>query len=312
MKRLKPLYAILCLLLFLPLLSQAQKTKARPTKAVIAAKNKTLAKSMLWEISGNGLKQPSYLYGTYHLLSDSYLNSVPVVKERFQQSNGVVVEVEIDSAAMKQMSTKVLMTDNKISTLLSPEDFSLVGKEVKQTIGYELTMLDQMKPISLFLMLSMTEYQKLDVVKQYAGKPLDSYFAAQGKKDGKKVTSLETIEHQLDLLYDHHPVAIQANQLVNYVKQKEEVLKIQNQLTDLYFTKDLNGMWNAYVAYSKLTGDEDMAYMVDDRNKNWIMKLPAIMQERSTFVAVGALHLPGENGLIQLLQKAGYKVKPLQ
>lgn len=306
------LYLLLFALLLHPAIGEAQKVKARPAKATNTAEKTPLAKSLLWEVSGKDLKQPSYLYGTYHLLNDSYLNTVPEVKERFQQSKGVVVETEIDSAAMMQMGAKMVMLDNKLSAMLSTEEFALVGKEVKQTMGYDLTMLDQMKPMTLLLMLTMTEYQKMDVLKQYSGKPLDVYFAQQGLKDGKKISTLETMEQQFDLLYSHHPVEKQARQLVEYVKKKEAALQVSAKLTEQYFDRDLAGMWAASEEYNKLTGEEDMAYMVDDRNKDWMTKLPGIMKERSTFVAVGAMHLPGENGLIQLLQKAGYTVKPLQ
>jgi uncharacterized protein YbaP (TraB family) len=294
-----------------PAIGQAQKTKKRPAETA-AAQAKPLAKSLLWEVTGNGLKQPSYLYGTYHLLNDSYLNSEPAVKQSFQQSKGVVIETEIDSSAMMQMASKMIMTDNKISALLPPEEYTLVGKEVKRALGYDMALLDQMKPMTLLLMLSVLEYQKMEVLKQYQGKPLDIYFAQQGRTDGKKITSLETMEQQLDLLYNHYPVEKQAKQLVEYVKQKDTALQLQDHLTKLYFEEDLAGMWAASEAYNKLMGEEDMAYMVDDRNKNWMMQLPEIMKQQSTFIAVGAMHLPGENGLIQLLQKAGYEVKPLQ
>lgn len=303
------LYLLILAFVFSPAITEAQKVKNRPAKT---AAQKTEAKSLLWEISGNGLKESSYLYGTFHLLKDSYLNSVPEVKDRFQKSKGVVIEVEIDSAAMMQMGSKMVMPDNKLSALLSTENYTLVGQEIKQTIGYDLKMLDQMKPMTLLLMLSMVEYQKQEVLQQYSGTALDAYFAQQGRKDGKKIMTLETLEQQFNLLYSHHPIEKQATQLVEYVKNKEEAVKIAGQLTDLYFKKDLTGMWAASESYNKLTGEDDISYMVDDRNKNWMTQLPAIMKAQPTFVAVGAMHLPGENGLIKLLQRAGYTVKPLQ
>lgn len=309
--RITYLLLLVVALFFHPGISQAQKTKSKPAKAA-STQNQASAKSLLWEISGNGLKEPSYLYGTYHLLNDSYLNTVPEVKARFERSKGVVVEVEIDSAQMMQLAPKMVMPDNKISALLSTDDYALVGQEVKQTLGYDLKMLDQMKPMTLLLMMSMMEYQKQDVLKQYQGTALDAYFAEQGRSTGKKISTLETLEQQFNLLYNHYPVEKQATHLVEYVKNKEEALKAAVLLTDLYFKKDLKGMWEASEAYNKLTGEEDMAYMTDDRNINWMTKLPAIMKEQSTFVAVGALHLPGQNGLIALLQRAGYTVKPLQ
>lgn len=307
------LYLSLFTLLLHSTVSEAQKVKSKPAKTAAAKAQPTAsAKSLLWEISGNGLKQPSYLYGTYHLLNDSYLNTVPDVKERFNKSKAVVIETEIDSAKMMQLGAKMIMPDNKLSALLSPEDFALVGQELKKSFGFDLAMVEQMKPMTLLLMLSLTEYQKMEVLKQYKGQPLDGYFADQGRKDGKRIHTLETMEQQFDLLYSHHPLDKQAEQLVAYVKHKEKALEISDRLVDLYFTKDLPAMWAISEEYNELTGGGDMSYMVDDRNKDWMTKLPAIMKEQPTFIAVGALHLPGENGLIQLLQRAGYTVKPLQ
>lgn len=311
MRQLKFIFLALCLLTLQTGFSQVHKIKKAPIKTA-PQKSKPLPKSLLWEVTGNGLKEPSYLYGTYHLLNSSYLNLEPVVKETFQKSKGVVVETEMDSLAMMKLGGKMIMADNKISKLLNPEDYTLVAKEVKQALGYDLAMLDQMKPMTLMLMLSLSEYQKMEVLKQYKGKPLDAYFAEQGKATGKKITPLETLAQQFDLLYNHFTVEKQAQQLVEFVKQKEPMFQLQEKMTTLYFNKDLSGIWKSYEDYNNLMGEADMAYMVDDRNQNWMKQLPEIMKQQSTFIAVGAMHLPGDNGLIALLRQAGYTLKPLQ
>lgn len=304
---------LLVVLLLSPTLSEAQKVKSKPAKATTAqAQPVTSAKSLLWEISGNGLKQPSYLYGTYHLLNSSFLNTVPEVMERFMESRGVVVETEVDSAKMMQLGAKMVMPDNKLSNLLSKEDYALVDEEIKTQFGFELSMADQMKPMTLLLMLSLKDYQRMEVLKEYTGQPLDMYFASYNRRSKKKVSTLETMEQQFDILYNHHPLDKQAEQLVSYVKNKETAMQMSDKLMQLYFDKDLAGMWALSHEYNELTGGGDMTYIADDRNKDWMTKLPAIMKEQSTFIAVGAMHLPGENGLLQLLQRAGYTVKPLQ
>lgn len=305
---------LLVALLLSPTLSQAQKVKSKPAKAKATAQAPSTAttKSLLWEISGNGLKQPSYLYGTYHLLNSSYLNTASEVMERFMESRGLVVETEIDSAKMMQLGAKMVMPDNKLSNLLNKEDYALVNQEMKEKFGFELSMADQMKPMTLMLMLSMKDYQDMEVLKNYTGQPLDMYFASYNKKSNKKVTTLETMEQQFDLLYNHYPLDKQAEQLVAYIKNKEAAMQLSNKLVQLYLDKDVEGIWALSQEYNEVTGGGDLAYMTDDRNKDWMTKLPAIMKEQSTFIAVGAAHLPGENGLLQLLQRAGYTVKPLQ
>lgn len=309
-RKLTLFYLIWFVFLLIPTAGEAQKVKTRPAQAKTQAAE--WRNSLLWEISGNGLKEPSYLYGTFHLLNHSYLNTVPEVMEHFNTARSVVVETEIDSSKMLQLSTKMVMPDNKLSALLSKEDYDLVHEEVSKSFGFDLRMADQMKPMTVMLMLSMAEYQKAEVLQQYKGEPLDAYFARYGRQQGKKLITLETMERQFDLLYNHYSVAEQAGQLVQFIKQKDKAQEMSNRLTQLYFEKDLTGMWALTEEYNKLTGGGDLAYMTDDRNIDWMTKLPAIMKEQSTFIAVGAAHLPGQNGLLQLLQRAGYTVKPLQ
>ncbi|TXK37410.1 TraB/GumN family protein [Pontibacter qinzhouensis] len=308
---------LLCLflltsLLWQPTFAQARKAKERQASKTAPATT-AVANSLLWEISGNGLKQPSYLYGTFHLLNDSYLSTTPEVKQHFEQSKAVVIEADIDSSKVMQLAGYMVMPENKLSELLSAEEYQLVATETKNVLGYDLAMLDHMKPVSLMLLLSVTEYKDLEAVKKFEdGQALDMYFASQGRSNNKKMFYLETLEQQMQLLYDHHSLDQQAQQLIAFVKSKDYVLNSQEELTNLYFNKDLQAMVAASEAYSKKMGEEDMAYMLDDRNKNWMTQLPQILKAQQTFIAVGAMHLPGNNGLIKLLQNAGYTVKPLQ
>ncbi len=306
--------ASLCILVFTlllhPTFSEAQKVKSKPAPA--KAQQSALPKSLLWEISGNGLKEPSYLYGTHHLINSSYLNTVPEVMESLNKSKAVVIETEIDSSKMMQLGALMVMPNNKLSNLLSKEDYALVNKEIKEQFGFELGMAEQMKPMTLMLMLSLKEYQRVEALQAYTGQPIDGFFAEHGRKNGMKIHTLETMEHQFSLLYNHFPVEKQAEQLVAYVKNKDITMPLSDKLVQLYLAKDLAGIWTLSHEYNELTGGGDMAYLTDDRNKAWMTKLPTVLRERSTFVAVGALHLPGQNGLLELLQRAGYTVKPLQ
>jgi uncharacterized protein YbaP (TraB family) len=77
----------------------------------------------------------------------------------------------------------------------------------------------------------------------------------------------------------------------------------------LYFAQDLEGLWVLSNNNKEYVGD--MKRLLDDRNNNWMKKLPALMKDKSQFIAVGALHLAGPVGLVYQLRKAGYTVKPL-
>ncbi|QIP11557.1 TraB/GumN family protein [Spirosoma aureum] len=270
----------------------------------------SVAQSLLWEVSGNGLKQPSYLFGTYHILKDSYLDKTPTVQNAFNLAQGIVVETTVDSAAMLSMAMRAIMPDNSLKKLLSEADYQLVSDEFKKNTGYDLTMFNQMKPIMTATTLSLSYAEKeVDTLSKFSGLPLDLYFAMEAKKRKKVLTPLETMEQQMAFLFDHDPVEKQAADLVRMVKEKKTMQGQSKRLTDLYLAGDLNGMWKLSQEYEEKYGD--LSYLVNERNQTWMGKLPTLMALRPTFVAVGALHLPGPSGLITLLRNAGFQVKPL-
>ncbi|MFC5412708.1 TraB/GumN family protein [Larkinella bovis] len=267
------------------------------------------SQSLLWKVSGNGLKQPSYLFGTYHILKDSYLNQKPKVKAAYEGAEGVVVETEIDSSAMLSMMMRSMMLDKSLNKLLAEPDYTLVADEFKRATGFDLGLFNQIKPIITATMLSMTYAQKQsDTLSTFTGLPIDLYFASDGRKRNKTIGTFETMEEQMSFLLDHDPVEKQAQQLVEMVKSKADMYDMGKSVTELYLKEDLQGMWKLSEKQGKSFGD--MSYLVDERNHNWMKRLPGLMAARPTFVAVGALHLPGPNGLIELLKKEGYTVEP--
>jgi uncharacterized protein YbaP (TraB family) len=90
---------------------------------------KTDAKALLWKVSGKGLQEPSYIFGTYHLMGDKFLSALPEIDAPFKNAKGIVVETVIDSSKLISMAMMAIMKDNKISNLISPEDFQLVAAE---------------------------------------------------------------------------------------------------------------------------------------------------------------------------------------
>ncbi|QJD77897.1 TraB/GumN family protein [Spirosoma rhododendri] len=267
--------------------------------------------SMLWEVSGNDLKQPSYLFGTYHILKDSYLKQAPAVQQAFDKSAGVVVETTVDSAAMLSMAMKAMMPGKNLKQLISAPDYDLVAKEFKTTTGYDLAMFSMMKPIMTATTLSMAYTEKeSDTLSHFTGQPIDLFFATEGHRKDKLVTPLETMEQQMNFLFDHDPVEKQAADLVTMVKEKADMRKAAGDLTKLYLKGDLNGLYKLSRSYEDKYGD--LSFLVTERNQTWMKRLPGLMASRPTFIAVGALHLAGPDGLVSLLQKQGYKLRAVK
>ncbi len=278
---------------------------------VFASAQAQLEKGVVWEITGRGLKEPSYLFGTYHLLTNSYLNEIPQVKQSLAKSKGLVVEAVIDSSKLQSIAMMAIMPDKKISGMITPEEAKLISAELEALMGVNLAAVDQLKPSSVIVLMTLTYSQKLnaEVLKKYPGQPMDVYLAVTAKKENKTVTALETIEQQLNLLYNHFSLEEQARQLVIFVKQKEISEQSQAKLLQIYLEHDLEKLFRYADSQPKDMGDSD--FLLKDRNMNWMKTLPDLIHKESQFIAVGALHLPGPDGVISLLQKQGYTVKPV-
>lgn len=268
-------------------------------------------KGILWKISGKDLKEPSYLLGTYHLLNDSYLKEVPFAFESYRKAKGVVVEAVIDSSKLQSIAMMALMPGKKISELISSEDGKLVSAELENTMGFNLAAVDQLKPSSVIVLITLmySQKQNKEILNKYPGQPMDVYLATTAKKDMKSVTALETIEQQMDWLHNHFPLEEQARQLVLFVKRKENGETLQAELLKIYMEHDLNKLYRLADSQPKDMGDSD--FLLKDRNEKWVQVIPELMRKESQFIAVGALHLPGPDGVISLLQKQGYTVKPV-
>ncbi|HRG06960.1 MAG TPA: TraB/GumN family protein, partial [Cyclobacteriaceae bacterium] len=212
---------------------------------VFASAQAQLEKGVVWEITGRGLKEPSYLFGTYHLLTNSYLNEIPQVKQSLAKSKGLVVEAVIDSSKLQSIAMMAIMPDKKISGMITPEEAKLISAELEALMGVNLAAVDQLKPSSVIVLMTLTYSQKLnaEVLKKYPGQPMDVYLAVTAKKENKTVTALETIEQQLNLLYNHFSLEEQARQLVIFVKQKEISEQSQAKLLQIYLEHDLEKLF---------------------------------------------------------------------
>lgn len=269
------------------------------------------AQSLLWEVSGNGLKKPSYLFGTYHVLRDSYLKQDSLTRLHFEKAEGVVVEMVFDSSEAGKVRQYATMADNNLIRLIEAADYKLVADEFNAVTGQELSFYNQIKPIIIATALSVAyARQRSDTLTRFSGQPIDLYFVKQAQAAQKPLKGLETLEEQLTLLYDRQPVEQQAEQLVRMVKQKNVPKSPGASLTDMYLRADLDGMWNLFQRESD--SPADLYALIDDRNLRWMSQLRPIMAERSTFIAVGVGHLPGPNGLLKLLREAGYVVKAMK
>jgi uncharacterized protein YbaP (TraB family) len=265
-----------------------------------------LEKSLLWEVSGNGLEKPSYLFGTYHFAGKDFIDSLPSIRLDFEQCTAVASEFVIDSSAYAKMAPAMMLKDNTLDKILSPEEYKLVGDYLQQVAQMNISTFNQLKPAAVeVLLLSFTAPKTISATNP----PLDEYFQNEGKKRHAKLLGLETIDDQIDILLNT-PLADQKRHLLESVRKKDEEKKQMDMIYALYRQQDLDGLGKALIADEEYS-PEEMDKLLKDRNLKWVKELPAIMKQQPTFIAVGAAHLVGEFGLINQLRLKGYTVKPV-
>ena len=267
---------------------------------------------LLWKVSGNGLKHPSYLFGTHHLISIQFLDSVPGLFKAFNNCDVMVSEMMMNNidATAKIQQAAIMPNHVKINDLLNDDEYKLVDNELKSVLKFGLKDVSIMNPSLILTMYEMEIYKKLTGFKDESQS--DSYFQLVAAEKGKKIIGLETVDQQIAILFNNNNLERQADILVETVQKKDSILNEMIQLNKLYKVGKIEKLIDLSKRKGNITDmtDEEYAKLVDNRNADWMTKLPGLFKESSCFVAVGAMHLGGKKGLIKLLKKEGYKVTP--
>jgi uncharacterized protein YbaP (TraB family) len=266
------------------------------------AEAQNLEKSLLWKISGNGIKEASYLYGTIHITCDATLPQKAV--KALEATDQLYLELDMDDPTLQQsMMQSMMMKDGKtMSSLVSAEDFKIVDEFLTKQLGYSAQMLNTFKP---FMISAMLYPKMIDCEMQ----SVEGNLMTVIKEQQEEVFGLESIEEQMNV-FDAIPYEVQMKELVKTAKNNLEKDKQEMQLfLDIYKSEDINAM---YAATQKSENEITSKYeeiLLSNRNKNWIPIIEKVAKEKATFFGVGAGHLGGEMGVIQLLRKKGYKVE---
>ena len=273
---------------------------------------------LLWKVSGNGLDQPSYLFGTYHLASLGIKDSIaalPQVQHDVQQVYGEVIMADMmkPETLMKMQQQMMLPADTTLKSLFTPEEFETISQAVKEYMQVDIALLDRMKPAALSQQLTVLFYLK-HTPGYNPQEQLDASFQQDATKAGKKVGGLETVQSQMDILFNK-PLRRQAEDLYCFLSNPAKAERQAKELIAAYAAQNLDTVLRLLEEKEGTKCDptpEEMAQLLYDRNHNWVSQMPDIMQTASTLFVIGAGHLPGEQGLIKLLQGKGYTVEPLK
>ena len=274
---------------------------------------------LLWKVTGNGLGRPSYILGTHHMAPSTMIDQIKGMNEAIAGCDIVVGEVEKDSLMSPEVQARMAQAmvaplDSTLDKVLTPTDYGIVEKVFNKyfgTLGMKLKQVNNLKPSAI-----STQMQAMQAIKYFpnfdANSLIDVMVQTRANEAGRPSVGLESVDEQINLLFNGS-IANQAKGLVEACKQ-DEFFQVQSAaLADAYLAQDLDKLL-AVMTDATMGGDseEEMEVLIYSRNRSWAEKLKVIMPERACLVCVGAGHLPGEQGLLQLLRNAGYTVEPMQ
>jgi len=262
--------------------------------------------SLLWKITGNELEQPSYLYGTIHVICPADFFLPEQVSSKMKISKQLILEVDIsDPAMMQTMQTGMVNPQMKnIKADLSEADIKTLDKALMNSLGAGIDQMGILKPWALSTMLSLKLALECDQPAQYEVELLKL-----AKANNLPLIGLETIQEQLTM-FDNIPYDEQIDMLMESVNDSEKNKVLFQNMVATYKTQDVDKLYEFILEQDEM---EDFAeILLDNRNKKWLPILAKEMRSKSCFIAVGAGHLAGKQGVIQLLRSEGYTVLPIK
>ena len=260
------------------------------------------SKGLLWKIERSGM-EPSYVFGTIHSEDERVLTLPPAAKAAFNRAGIFVMEAVLDQNAMMSMSARMMLGDGR--TLKQILSGTLYARAVSATADYGMPEMavQQMKPWAVAMVLSMP--------KPTTGAFLDLLLMQAATEQGKAVAGLESADEQL-AIFDGMSMKDQITMLQDTLEFLPELDGIFARMHELYLAQDL-GAISALSEELEMKGDRAlgkrmMTQLVDTRNRRMAARVETYLKRGNAFIAVGALHLPGQKGVLNLLAKQGYRI----
>lgn len=269
----------------------------------VCAQQKAPASSLLWEIRGNGLHAPSYLFGTFHLMCQQDFSISPVLQEKLTRSKQFFGELKMDDPMLAMsLATKMKLEQGSLRELIGETDYPAVADSFQQITGMNLLLLNSFQP---FMSTSLLTLKSITCTDQVQPETELMKLAVSAKLP---IGGLETVDDQVQAIM-REPLQDQVNSFKKIVLGFDSVKHMMRKMQDIYQQKNTEQLYR-FIKENGGTDDFEMNMLIK-RNRNWIPVMEKAMKERPSFFAVGAGHLGGPQGVLALLKKKGYIVKPV-
>jgi len=296
---------LLCLLSITA--TQAKELISEHCKPLVESQSSTEdvrhSKGLLWKINKED-KETSYLFGTIHV-SDTEITTLPDVVDRaLHESDQFVMEALPDFEQMLLLSKMMFFSDGQ--RLSEFVDTTIYDKTTEILSSYQLgpDAVSIMKPWAAFLMMNYPPDQ---------GEPLDLVLLSLAQQNGAAVAGLESLKEQGEI-FNQLSLDEQVKLLTDTVCHYDIVEKDFAIMKSLYLKRDLGGLYSYAQRYSM--NDEPiykklMQKLIVDRNNTMVERMQPMLEKGNSFIAIGAMHLTGEEGVLTLLEKQGYSVSAI-
>ena len=263
---------------------------------------------VLWRVErADGVA--SYVFGTLHS-TDERINTLPeAVSHAFAESRTLAIECILDSPAIFKIGRAMLLpASERLDSLLNSAQVERL-KATAAHYQFPFAMVTRFKPWGAMILFSLPPDEHM----RTAGgkKALDENLRSQAEAAGKTVLGLETVDEQIETLDGMRPDD-QLQMLDSTLEQAGDIERMFASLRDAYLARDLVAVY-ALLNAAKVDDDTGVVErfeqrLIIDRNRRMVERMGKLLQQGHVFVAVGALHLPGERGILQLLSNEGYQV----
>jgi uncharacterized protein len=254
---------------------------------------------LLWKVTGIGLEHPSYIFGTLHIICPEEFTVFPGTVEMLDQSEQLVLELDLsDPSLLLGIQMGMFMKDNtELGNIVTEEEMELLSSFFIDSLSMDINFLARIQPFFLSTML----YPHM--LKCFP-KSYEQFFLDQAKEREMDVIGLETLEEQLHV-FEALTYREQADLFIEILTEYNEKRRELREMLDLYLATDLQGL-NKIFEDTSFENEEFNRRLLQDRNHRWIGRMEELMLEKPTFFALGAGHLPGDEGILQLLVDRGY------
>jgi uncharacterized protein YbaP (TraB family) len=292
---------------------------ARHARIVEAGNALENGNAIFWKLARPG-KAPSYLYGTVHLSDRRVTRLSAAAKNAIHASKALLIEnadlsAEAAARAYTAATASAVFSDGRsLEVLLSEHEFERMRKSVGDGLVPAET-LRVYRPWIVSLMLSASDCERRRIQKGY--RVLDMVIADRARVNGIPVSGLETTEQQLAALASL-PDDDQIGMLRANIAMLDENESLRETMVQLYIGRQIGAIWGLQLALAERAGVPASAYasfqetVIVERNRKMRDAAFPHTEKGGAFIAVGALHLPGKTGLVELFREAGYTATPIE